>query len=381
MSSLTAEQRLQRVRAALLRDPKWQYLAGILMLGQHTVADDVLTAETDGCNVRYGREFITAISEPQLRGVVLHEAFHVMYRHLTVWYRLFKQDADRANDACDYVINIQIVDAQEQLPKGVLIDEKYRGWDAQRVFNDLSSANGKGRGGDKGAPLDVHDWDKAQERTAQEQSDLVREIDSALREGLVLAGRNKGNGYRQLQELLEPVVDWREVLREFVTSAAKGRDYATWRRPSRRHMAQDIYLPSMLSDKVDSVVIAIDTSGSISNSELQRFMSEVAGVCAVAEPSRVDLLYWGSSVVGHEVYEGEQCRDIATTTKPADGGGTNVACVFEFLKKSRIEASCIVVLTDGYTPWPAAVSTPVLWAITTKEVAPWGVTVPVREDV
>ncbi len=378
MQTLTAEQRLQKARTSLLRDSKWQYLAGILMLGKHTVVEDMPTAATNGRDVQYGRRFVEGLTEPQLRGLILHEAFHVMYRHLTVWRGLFNQNATLANLACDFVINIQILDAGETLPPGACVDEKYRNWTALQVFGDLQQRTGE-KGAGVGKPLDEHDWEGAQDMSEQEKSGLTRDIDAALREGLVLAGRHKGSGYRHLQELLEPVIDWRAVLREFIVNSVKGNDYATWRRPARRHLHAGIYLPSLLSDRVGSVVIAVDTSGSIGGHELQRFISEVVGVCAVAEPERVDLLYWGSGVAGHETYEGEQCKQIQTATKPANGGGTDVSCVFDYLKEHHIEPTCIVVLTDGYTPWPAQVSCPVLWAITTRQVAPWGVTVPVKE--
>ena len=64
-------------------------------------------------------------------------------------------------------------------------------------------------------------------------------------------------------DLLKTQVDWREVLREFVTTTCVGNDYSTWSRPNRRLLGQDIYLPSGISEKVEDLVVAVDTSYSV----------------------------------------------------------------------------------------------------------------------
>ena len=57
-------------------------------------------------------------------------------------------------------------------------------------------------------------------------------------------------GDRDLEALLEPQVDWREVLREFVQTTCTGSDYSTWRKPKRRLLGQGIYIPSTYSEQV-----------------------------------------------------------------------------------------------------------------------------------
>src|SRR6056297_1834204 len=110
MSDLTHAQRIERSHIALMRSANFALLSGIILLGESTAKDGVPTAYTDGLNKVYGREFMDKLSDKQLNFVVAHENFHVLYKHMTTWRRLWDEDAKLANMACDYVINKQIVD-------------------------------------------------------------------------------------------------------------------------------------------------------------------------------------------------------------------------------------------------------------------------------
>lgn len=383
MSRLTEEQRLVRARVSLMRNKRWQYLSGILMLGEHRVIDRApsrieegvfqggpVTAYTDGRDVYYGREYIRELSDPELEGVILHEAFHVMYRHMTVWRHLFLEDPARANAACDYVINLQIVQAGATLPPGVLYDEEFKGLDTKQVYDLLEGEDQPSAG------HDGHDWDGAQDIPEQERKAFAREIDRALREGAILASRSGENRPRELTDLLRPQVDWREVLREFVKTNVKGNEYATWRRPARRHIHSGVYIPGQISDAMGHAVVAVDTSGSVSDKELTIALSEVEGIAQDVTPDRMDLLYWGHEIAGHETYEGEDVLSFTRSTKPIGGGGTQVSVVFDLIEEEGWEPQCVIIVTDGYTPWPKQPpSYPVLFVMTSGITAPFGQTV------
>jgi predicted metal-dependent peptidase len=177
-------------------------------------------------------------------------------------------------------------------------------------------------------------------------------------------------------DMLEPKVNWREVLREFISSATKGNDEYTWRRFNKRQMANDIYLPSMENESVGELVIAIDTSGSIGGQELTEFASELASICSVATPSKVRVLWWDTEVHGEQVFLPEHYDNIKELLKPQGGGGTMVSCVSEHLNKSRVEAEAIIVFTDGYLESEITwnVKCPTLWLVTQNNnfVAPSG---------
>ena len=221
----------------------------------------------------------------------------------------------------------------------------------------------------------------------QEKKELARDIDQAIRQGLMaqqkIAGKGKGNGDRELAELLEPKVDWREVLREFVKATCNAKDTSSWRRVNRRFLSTGVYMPSMIGEKVGHIVIGIDTSGSVGDRELAEFLGEVKGVCEEVNPEKVDLIYWGSDVVAHEEYEGNAVANIVSSTKPRDGGGTSPSCVSTYLEEKKIVPECIIILTDGYVgdDWGKDWTAPILWAIVggNDAVAPNGKTIHVKD--
>jgi predicted metal-dependent peptidase len=185
--------------------------------------------------------------------------------------------------------------------------------------------------------FDAHDWEGAQDMSAEEQRELARDIDEAVRQGALIASKLGSGGVRNLEDLLQPQVDWREVLREFVQNTCAGSDYSTWKRPNRRYMGAGIYMPSGVSDKVGELVIAIDTSGSIGGKELTAFLSEVTSICETVNPDKVRLLYWDTAVCREEVYETNDMEGLVKSTKPAGGGGTDVECVPEYMQTHGIK--------------------------------------------
>jgi predicted metal-dependent peptidase len=143
----------------------------------------------------------------------------------------------------------------------------------RRQGNSGAGAPGSGDGGQGNSSpqtFDEHDFEGAQELSPDEQRALDRDIDEAIRQGALIAGKMGSGGDRDLQELLQPQVDWREVMRDFITTTCTGNDYSTWRRPNRRFMSSGVYLPSGISERVDELVIATDMSGSIGDREVVR---------------------------------------------------------------------------------------------------------------
>ena len=396
---LTAEQRLTKAVVDIMGNPKYIALAGVLMVGNRAVDDHVPTAVTDGKDELYGRKFIEELNDAELRFLVLHECYHKLYKHLTTWEHLYKENRMLANVACDYVINIKIADDNKDdgfakmpmragKPVGV-IDERFRGMDSAQVFNILKQESkqqqqqGQGQGqsggasgedegtgipqpgqGNRDGGLDSHDWEGAQEMSPEERNDLGRELDEAIRQGALVAGKMGSGGARDLEDLLKTKVDWREVLREFISTTCAGNDYSTWRRPNRRFVSAGVYLPSGISEQVGELVIAVDTSGSIGGRELSQFLGEVKGICDTVRPEAVRLLYWDTKVAGDERYVGPEVENLVRSTKPAGGGGTNVRCVCNYMTEHSIKPQAVVVLTDGHLggvwgDW----NCPTLWCI------------------
>jgi len=371
---LTAEQRLGKAVVDIMGNPKYIALAGVLMIGDRSVDDKVPTAGTNGRDEVYGRGFIETLSDAELRFLVLHECYHKLYRHLMTWRHLYDEDAQLANQACDYVINIKLTDDNKDgfavMPKVGLLDEKYRGMDSAQVFKLLKKdgkddkSQGQGQGQGQGGGMDEHDWEGAKDMTPDEAKELARDIDEAIRQGALAAGKLGSGGDRMFDDLLQTKIDWREVLREFVAITCQGNDYSTWRRLNRRFISSGYYMPSGVSEQVGELVIAIDASGSIGGRELAQFLGEVKGICDQVKPEAVRILYWDTKVCADEKYVGADVENIVKTTKPAGGGGTTVTCVPEYMTKHGVKPQAVIVLTDGYLgrSW-GTWACPVLWCI------------------
>lgn len=385
---LTAEQRLERAHVKLMQHKNFCLFSGIFMIGKVEVREDIPTACTDGVNVMYGRDFVESLNDKELSFVVLHEAMHKAYRHMTVWHHIAKFDPKLVNQATDYVINLQIQDQDKAetivaMPRDAdgdvmgCLDERFRGMDTKQVYDILKQeqekermsgqddASSEGRGN---AGFDEHDWDGARKLTDEEKQQLSKEIDSALREGAITVGKLGGNTTRGIDELLHPKVDWREALREFIKTHTRGGDQSTWRRPHRKYLGCDVIMPSSESHKAKTFVVGVDTSGSINGEALSQFLGEVKCIADEVVPECIELLYWDAEVAAHETYRDVELSNLVASTKPAGGGGTVPSCVAEYIARNRIETQCVIMLTDGYFGgdgcgnWSDC-SAPVLWCV------------------
>ena len=372
--SISQETRLKKAHIALMKHRETALYSGVMLMGKNSVIDDNVTAYTDGVNKKYGREFISKLTDPELRALILHENLHVALKHIPRFKKEFKDNAHAINVATDYAVNDVIMNLNDRdlchLPKGGLYDAKYHNWSVREIYEDLKKQQkqNKDSGGSEslGKTLDEHGFEDAQNMTDEEAKEMSGKIDKALREGGILAGRMGAKIPRVIGDMLEPKVNWREVLREFVSSATKGNDEYTWRRFNKRQMANDIYLPSMENESIGELVVAIDTSGSIGSTELTEFASELASICSVATPSKVRVLWWDTDVHGEQVFLPEHYDNIKELLKPQGGGGTMVSCVSEYLNKQRVEAEAIIVFTDGYLESDITwnVKCPTLWLVT-----------------
>ena len=418
-TDLTAEQRIEKASMALNGHRKWVAFIGISMIGERKVVEDGVlpsnTLATNGRDIWYCRSFVDRIRDSDLRFGDLHEEHHIALEHLTTYEHLVKIHPELANMAMDYAINVMImdIDAGEgfvTLPLDengevmCLYDTKYRGMDTQQIFTILykekqeeegespdgpggegegegegeegegggegdevqdEGQGGGGQGQGQGQSFDDHDWEGAKALSEEEKKELGREVGEALRQGSMAAGKMAGSGAEVgFDKMLEPQVDWREVLREFVTATCTGNDFSTYARPNRRYMSTGVYMPSGVSQRVKTLVLACDTSGSISQTELSTALAEVKSICDIVRPEKVTILYWGSSVVRREDYDEHNMDTLVDSTKPKDGGGTQVECVPEYMREHNIEAQAVIVFTDGHIwggwgQWDV----PVLWTV------------------
>ena len=380
---MTPETRLKKAHIALMKHKDTALYSGIILMGTSKVVDNCPTAYTDGVNKRYGRKFVEELSEPELQALVLHENLHIALNHIGRFRQKFEEDPQLMNVCADYVVNDIIVSIGDtdflKLPEGGLYDRKYHNWSVNEVYKDLkkkkdeekkdeqSLPTGLGKTqaetGDVGVgdlkPLDEHDFGASKDMTIEEKKAVAKDIDDALREGQILAGKLGGKTPRSIDELLQPKVDWKAELREFISSSIKGNDEYTWRKFNKRLMANDIYMPSMENESIGELVVAIDTSGSIGTVELTEFATELVSICNTVTPEKIRVVWWDYDVHGEQSFNVDDYGNIAHLLKPKGGGGTRLSCVSDYIVKENIDAEAVVVFTDGY------LESDVRWEVTT----------------
>lgn len=392
----TLEQRLDKALGDLMDGPngeaRYRAMAGIFMLGNCSVSDeDDVTAYTNGIDEVYGRKFFETLSDAQLRYVRVHENKHKMYKHPSLFKWLFDIDASAAGQATDHYINLQINAENSDgfctmptddagNPVG-FADPKYKGKDPVAIFwdivNEKKASGGSGSNDDdadqqQGSGSQQSDDDNFDDHghfddtlSAEQEKQVERAVEDAIRQGL-LASEKSGHGdVLGLANLVEPKVDWKVALRDFIQANCKGRRLTTYRRPNRRFMGARIYLPSLYDQRVDDLIIAPDCSGSmLSARQWSTMITELHSAIKMVTPKRVHILYWDSQVRAHETYTDQTADDILKSVRPKGGGGTDPQCIPKYILENKIKGQCAVVLTDGYFFYGQGEWTmPVLWGV------------------
>lgn len=386
-----AELKLKKSHIRLMRHPETCLFAGVILMGESSVRRGIPTAYTDGVNKRYGYDFVMKLDMPELNGLVLHENGHVMLKHIPRHKDLMKKNQRLANVAMDFVINDIIMEISKKdpshvkLPQGALYHPMFHDWSVREVWDYLNNMqqpnggagkgqpqngnqNGQSQGGmpdiDDMNPLDEHDESMMEEVSDEEAQEISDRIDEAINEGSVIAGRFGAKIPRAIQEVTKPRIDWREELREFVSAATHGRTDFTWRSLNRRRLIDDLYIPSMHSETIEEGIICNDTSGSIGQDMLNMVGGEIVSICDTCKPERMRVLWWDTQVHGEQVFEGD-FSGIASALKPVGGGGTELSCVADYVRKNNMNPAFIIVFTDGYVEDNPDVDygCPVLWLL------------------
>lgn len=349
----------QNVRMAIGNEPFF----GSIALRLPWVADDTCpTMATDGKCVIYNPAFVLEMSADEVKAVAIHEIMHVALLHPL---RLNGRDPMRANMAMDYAINLLLTDAGYKLPQGALIDRTYADMSWEQIY-DLLPAQPKGKGkssGDgSGSGRDYSNGDvldpKGTVEERQKMEEEIKTMTSQAESNAQAAGKMPGNLRDVLLKSREPEEDYRHLFEKFVAPIYP-RDY-TWQRPSRRFIGQDMYLPSILKDGVGELMVAVDTSGSISNDVLENFVGMINHFLTRVKPEKLHVVYCDASVYKHDQFKPGAPMELDGCK--VQSGGTRFSPVFKYAQDNEIKPKCCVYLTDlecyDFGPEPEY---PVLW--------------------
>jgi predicted metal-dependent peptidase len=128
----------------------------------------------------------------------------------------------------------------------------------------------------------------------------------------------------------------------------------------------------MVKEALTKLVVVFDTSGSCFNSQEQvAFVSELASILDLVKPEKVVVLYVDTGVVGDQEFSDGQFAVADIDVR--GGGGTDLEVAYDWIEKNgHADTQAVIFFTDGYTDFSNAPSYPVLWVMTTEELAPYG---------
>lgn len=378
------------------------FFASLIMSSPYVMTRDVPTAATDGKKLYFNPDFMDGLTLEENMGVQCHEVLHDALLHVM---RLYGRDRFIWNVACDYTINKIVLDAGLKLPKGCLIDVEL-GKNSADVNYELlmkkaeDERKKRKEQGDQqgGQPGNEQGQGGGQSVTGESQShpgikpDILGEdmrepdggenpADRAKREQEIrqrvaqaanmarMAGKLPGSLERFINEVLNPQVPWQDYLREYMTKVIHADE--SWAKRNRRF--SDVYLPTRHSERMGEIVVIGDTSGSIGADELNKVGAEIRSIADDCNPERVRVIWADTKVASEQVFEaGEEL-----TFQPTGGGGTDMRVPLEHAE--QYEPEVVVLITDGYTPWPKEEPPyPLIVVCTTSAACPVGQVVRIK---
>ena len=378
------EKKIVRARVAMMLDTP--FFGHICMQLDLVPREDMNppTMGTDGYRLFYHPEWVSSLPDEQLKGVLAHEVGHLILMHLT---RRQSREGIRWNFACDFAVNHLVLQLQGhdekgreirfELPEGVLLNPNFADKTAEWIYNQLPETqvlevtltldshedwkNGNGNGEGEG------DSDEDGEKQLTGSEGLEQRIREMVAQSATQA-RMKGKLPGYIQELVEgvlqPKLDWKTILQDMIVSCVKS-DFCMLP-PNKKHLYRGFILPGITGTEIN-IACVIDTSGSISNQEMQEFLAEVKGICDAYEEYTIYLMTCDTKI--HQRWE---IRPFDTIPRVMEGrGGTDFR---EPLKEAEsLPITSLVYLTDLYGTFPDKEPFfPVIWVSTTDEKPPWG---------
>lgn len=361
---MNAYQKILKAKSAIIIDHP--FFATILLATPITESDKIPTMATDGDSILYNAKFTDSLTVDETIFVLCHEVLHCVFDHMG---RRSARTPNRWNQAADYVINeILQNDNIGSMPVGALynpnLTKKAKGT-TEGVYNLLPESAEKKNAGTKGGALDQVFDSGTKNGTQGTDAATLSEKSSGMRVKVAQAknvaksqGKLSDNLKRVVDDFTKPKVDWREVLRNFVSEKVKLE--STWAKPKRRFLGSDLYLPSLNGEKLGRITVAVDCSGSVDQKLLTAFSSEIQGIRDSLYPSKIEVIYFDSKVCFEETIE--EGQDVKLT--PHGGGGTAFSPIFKKISEKEEQPLCTIVLTDLICDdFGNAPNYPVLWCV------------------
>lgn len=396
----TANDRISKGRTMLILDhPFFGSLSLRLKIVKDPNGQITKDMATDGRAIYYNEEYVDKLPDDELLGMLAHLVMHPAMQHHT---RRGNRDPKKWNKACDYAINGPLTEAGFKLPLNLPLDPRHTGKSAESIYTVIEeeegggggngngegdgqsppggggqgqgdgddNADGNGQGDAPGSVMDAPDQ-------AQDHADWQMAVKQAAQAAQMM-GNLPAELARLAAEANRPRYDWRSLLMRFAQDQCKS-DYS-WKMPNRRYMAQGLFLPEINDHQMGDMIIAIDSSGSIDDLILGKFVGAIEGVADQVKPRRIRVITCDARI--HAIQDFNRDEPIEGIALKG-GGGTDFCPVFDYVDETSGEdkPACVLYLTDGYGRFPDQPSeVPTLWVMTSEVQAPWGETVRLETD-
>jgi predicted metal-dependent peptidase len=354
------------------------------------------TAATDGRNFYYNSRFIKMLRPKEIEFLFGHEVLHCVYDHFG---RRGERDHQLFNIANDYCVNADLIKhrvGEKITTVPCLHDPKYDGMSSEEIYDLLYEkaekidigklldqmidehldGEGDADGDDDGEGDEKDGKSRRPKLSAEERQAIKDEIKEAMLAAAATvdgAGNLPAGVKRLIQELTEPQMNWRELLRMQLESTIKS-DY-TWMRASRKGWHMDAVMPGMKVDPMIDIAVALDASGSISETMLKDFLGEIQGIMDSFPAYKIHVFTFDTEAYNPAQYDSDNLDDICDY-EVKGGGGTDFDAIYSYLKENEIEPKRLVVFTDGYPfgSWGDENYADTVWILhgTTTIEPPWG---------
>ncbi len=390
------ETKLSAARTRLILDKPFLG-ALVLRLPMHaTKPERCKTIGTDVRALYYNPDYISRLSLDQTQYVLAHEALHCALSHFARRQHRVKR---RWDIACDLAINPLLVKEGLKPPPGVLLKSGFEGMMAEEIYpyidddsmeethdDHFYDQQDKSQGSSGGQAPDADDSDgggSGDSESEPEQSGSVpRPLTATEQEQLAVQWRQRLAGAAQqamqagklgsamarlVEHLLQPQLPWRMLLARYMTAVA--RDDYSYQRPSRRE--GNAILPSLKSSQIDVLVI-LDTSGSVNDTEMREFVSEIDAIKGQMR-ARLTLHACDADLCKQGPWYFEPWEEFSMPSNLYGRGGTRFTPVFEWLEQVDRKPDLMVYFTDAEGEFPSAEpGFPVLWLVKGRGKVPWG---------
>ncbi len=373
--------------ALLLKEPFLGQLVCYLDMIEDNKNNETAAVSTEG-KLYYNEKFMSKLFDNELEGLLAHEVYHLVFEHP---YRGFNKGNHKIwNIAADIKVNsmvsnsftlpdlvrifgkdvISLTPENDEIKIGDVVIKSISQKTTEQIYTELL----RNKQELKKIHLDIilsKNKDKEQDQNRQIWRDRIN--------GAMAAAKMKGSlpeGLeRELDSFRNPTLPWKSILTIRFSELYKEK---TWKRPNKKMLPY--YFPGSNRVKNLNAVVAVDTSGSISNEEFSKFLTEVLSLTNQFSMLRIDLIDCDCKI--KNVFEiNERNKAKLRNIKMNGYGGTDFRPVFKWIRKKKMnKIDCLIYLTDGYGNFPdSKPSYPVFWISTSDNVKyPFGRRIPLK---